>query len=89
MQLPVQFRISRLVTSLVYQLKHGEQRQSSALILSDEDKTLPENASKQYGLQQYQSEPHAAENRPTNDSSDQEKTPVDCEHGSRLNCIEW
>ena len=22
-------------------------------------------------------------------SSDQEETPVDCEHGSRLDCIEW
>ena len=55
---------------------------------SDEDKTLPENASKQYCLQQYQSERYAAENRSTNDSSDQEVTPVDCEHGSRLNSIE-
>ena len=56
---------------------------------SDEDKTLPENASKQYGLQQYQSEPYTAENRSTNDSSGQKETPVDCEHGSRLDCIEW
>ena len=43
---------------------------------SDEDKTLPENASKQYGLQHYQSEPYTAENRSTNDSSGQKETPV-------------
>ena len=51
----------------------------------EENKTLPENASKQYGLQPYQFVPYAAENRSTDDSSDQ----VDCEHGSRLDCIEW
>ena len=56
---------------------------------SKEDKTLPENASKQYGLQSYQFEPYTAENRSTDDSSDQEETPVNCEHGSRLDCIEW
>ena len=56
---------------------------------SEEDKTLPENASKQCGLQPYQFEPYTAENRSTDDSSDQEETPVDCEHGSRLDCIEW
>ena len=45
----------------------------------DEDKTLPENASKQYeyGLQPYQFEPNTAENRSTGDSNDQEETPVD------------
>ena len=47
----------------------------------EEDKTLPENASKQYGLQPYQFEPYTAENGSTDDSSDQEETPVDCEHG--------
>ena len=31
MQLPVRVRISRLVTSLVYQLKHDERRRSPAL----------------------------------------------------------
>ena len=56
---------------------------------SEEDKTLPENASKQYGLQPYQFEPCTAENESTEDSSDQEETPEDCEHGSRLHCIEW
>ena len=39
---------------------------------SEEDKTLPENASKQYGLQPYQFEPHRAENRSADDSSVQE-----------------
>ena len=39
----------------------------------EEDQTLPENASKQYGL----FEPYTAENRSTDDSSDQEETPVD------------
>ena len=56
---------------------------------SEEDKTLPENASKHYGLQLYQSEPYTAENNSTDDSSDQENTPVDCEHGSHLHCMEW
>ena len=46
-----------------------------------EDKTLPEDASKQYGLQPYQFEPYAAENRSADYSTDQEETPVDCEHG--------
>jgi len=55
----------------------------------EEDKTLPEDASKQYGLQPYQFEPYAAENRSTDDSSDQEETPVDYGHGSHLDCIEW
>ena len=44
---------------------------------SEEDKTLPENASIQHGLQPYQSEPNTAENRSTGDSNDQEETPVD------------
>ena len=35
MQLPVRFRISRLVTSLVYQLKHSERRRSPALIFAE------------------------------------------------------
>ena len=48
---------------------------------SEEDKTLPENAIKQYGQQPYHFEPNTAENRSTDDSSDQEETPVDCEHG--------
>ena len=73
MQLPVQLRISRFVTSLVYQLKHGERRRSPALSFessdSEEDKTQPEYASKQYGLQPYQSEPYTAENRSTDDST--------------------
>ena len=56
---------------------------------SEEDKTLPENASKQYGLQPCHLEPYTAENESADDSSDQEETPVDCEHGSRLDCIEW
>ena len=34
-----------------------------------------------------QKTPHAAENRSTDNSSDQEETPVDCEHGSRLDWI--
>ena len=93
MQLPFRFRISRLVTSLVYQLKHGERRRSLALILRKQrlqkDKTLPENASKQYGLQTYQFEPYTAENESTDDSKDQKETPVDCEHGRHLHCIEW
>ena len=55
---------------------------------SKDDKTLPENASKQCGLQSNQFEPYTAENRSTDDSSDYEETPVDCEHGSRLDCIE-
>ena len=56
---------------------------------SEEDKTLPENASKQYRLQPYQFEAYTAENRFTDDSNDQEEMPVDCEHGSRLDCIQW
>ena len=52
----------------------------------EEDKTLPENASKLYDLQ---FEPYTADNESTDGSSDQEETPVDCEHGSRLHCIEW
>ena len=56
---------------------------------SEEDKTLPENAIKQYGQQPYHFEPNTAENRSTDDSSDQEETPVDCQHGSRLDCIKW
>ena len=55
----------------------------------EEDKTLPENASKQYGLQTYQFEPYTAENESTDDSKDQKETPVDCEHGRHLHCIEW
>ena len=55
----------------------------------EEDKTLSENASKQHGLQPYQFETYTAENESTDDSSDQEEMPVDCEHGSRLDCIEW
>ena len=55
----------------------------------EEDKTLSENFGKQYGLQLYQFELYTAENGSTDDSSDQEETPVDCEHGSRLDCIEW
>ena len=42
-----------------------------------------------YGLQPYQFEPYTAENGSTDDSSDQDEMPVDCEHGSRLDCIEW
>ena len=38
-------------------------------------------------IQPYQFEPYAAENRSTDDSSDQEES-VDCEHGCRLDCIE-
>ena len=56
---------------------------------SEEDKILPEIASKQYGLQPYQFEPYTAENESNDDSSDHKETPVDCEHGSRLDCIEW
>ena len=81
MQLPVRFMISRLVTSLLYELKHGEQDDHLHLSFESsdfvEDKTLPENASKQYGIQPFQFEPHTAENR-SDDSSDQEETPVDC-----------
>ena len=55
----------------------------------EEDKTLSENFGKQYGLQLYQFELYTAENGSTDDSSDQEETPVDCAHGSRLDCIEW
>ena len=55
----------------------------------EEEKRLPENARKQYGLQPCQFEPYTAENESTDDSSDQEEMPVDCEHGSRLDCIEW
>ena len=55
----------------------------------EEDKTLPENASKQYGLQPYQFEPCKVENESTEDSSDQEETPMDLEYGSRLHCIQW
>ena len=56
----------------------------------EEDKTLPEDVSKQYGLQPYQFESYAAANRSTGDSTDQEETPVDCEHGSHLDCSnEW
>ena len=43
----------------------------------EEDKTLPKNASKQYGLQPYPFNPY------------QEETQVDYEHGSHLDCIEW
>ena len=50
----------------------------------EENETLLENASKQYGLQPYRFVPYAAENRSSDDSSDQEETPVDCEHGSRF-----
>ena len=56
---------------------------------SEEEKTLPENASKQYGLQPCQSEPYTAENSSTDDSSDQEETAVDCGHSSRSDCIQW
>ena len=54
----------------------------------EEDETPPEDANKQFGLQPYLFEPYAAENRSNEDSSDQEET-VDCEHSSRLDCIEW
>ena len=37
----------------------------------------------------YQFESYTTENRAMDDSSNQEETPVDCEHGSRLGCIEW
>ena len=56
---------------------------------SEEDKTLPENASKQYGLQPCQIEPYTAENESADDSNDQEEAPVDCEHGNHLDCSEW
>ena len=54
----------------------------------EEDESLPKDASKELGLQPYQFEPYAAENRSTDDSSDQEEA-VDCENGSRLDCNEW
>ena len=40
----------------------------------EEDKTLPQNSSKQYGLQPYQFEPYTAENESTDDSSDQDSS---------------
>ena len=44
----------------------------------EEDITVPENASKQYGPQPYQFEPYTAGNRSTDDT---------CEHSSRLDCV--
>ena len=44
----------------------------------EEDKTLLQNASKQYDPQPYQFEPCTAENRSTDNT---------CEHSSRLDCV--
>ena len=52
-------------------------------------KKIKINASKQHGLQPYQFEQYTAENRSTDYISDQEETPVDCEHVSSSDCIQW